>query len=138
MVTVDLGWLRTANGLVMLLNLAAAIVAIVFWEMQFSKTSKQKLKNRTDGDIYYTCACAIALVIVAIVFFLTLCGKLTKRVLALVFLGIAAVLVIIAVIVAIQQTWDYRQVSLMAAAVLGGGLVANLVYTGVGGIRVST
>lgn len=135
MVTVDLGWLRTANGLVMLLNLVAAVVAIIFWEIHYEDVA---LKNRSDGKIYYTCACAIALVIVAIVFFLTLCGKLTKRVLALVFLSIAAVLVIVAVIVAIQDEWNYRQISLMAAAVLGGGLIANLVYTGVGGIRVAT
>jgi len=137
MVTVDLGWLRTANGLVMFLNLAAAIVAIVFWEIHYENI---KLKDRSDGKIYYTCACAIALVIVAIVFFLTLCGKLTKRVLALVFLGIAAVLIIVAVIVAFQDDRinRYRQISLMSAAVLGGGLIANLVYTGVGGIRVAT
>lgn len=135
MVTVDLGWLRTANGLVMLLNLVAAVIAIVFWEIHYENV---KLKDRTDGKIYYTCACAIALVIVAVVFFLTLCGKLTKRVLALVFIGIAAVLVIAAVIVAVQDDWTYRQVSLMSAAVLGGGLVANLVYTGVGGLRVAT
>jgi len=136
MVNIDLGWLRTANGLVMLLNLVAAVAAIVFWEIHYSN---HELKNRNGAKIYYTCACVVALIIVAVVFFLTLCGKLTKRILAIIFLIIAAILIIAAVVVALADgEKSYRTFSLMSAAVLAGGIIANVVYTGVGGLRITT
>jgi len=137
MVTVDVGLLKTANGLIMLLNLGAAIAAIVFWEIHFKN---YKWNQRKDAEKYYLFAMIIAMVIVAIVFFLTLCGKLTKRVLALIAIIIAAILVIAAVIVILvkDNQHSYRTFSMMCAAVLGGGLVANLVYTGVGGLRINT
>lgn len=134
MVTVDVGWLKTANGLVMLVNLAAAIAAVTFWEIHHQNSSK-----RSDDDIYYTCAVVIAMVIVAITFFLTLFGKLTKRLVALVFLVIAGILVIVAIIlVMVNGHRTYIFLSMMCSALLCGGIVANLVYTGVGGLKITT
>jgi len=133
MVNVNSGWLKSANGLVMLLNMVAAVCAIIFWSWQYSYS------DMTGKQIYYLCACCVALAIVAIVFFLTLFSKLTKRVLAIVSLIIAAVLVIIAIIVAVQEYGKTnRQLSLLSAAVLAGGLLASILYTGVGGLTVTT
>jgi len=137
MATIDLGLLKTANGLLMLVNLAAALAAIIFWEIHYDDID---IGDRADWQIYYTCAISIALVIVFVVFLLILCGKLTHKLAALICILIAAILVIVAVILCIVKSDknNYRLLSLLSSAVLGGGLVANVVYTGVGGLKITS
>ena len=59
----------------------------MFWEIHFKN---YKWDQRKDAEKYYLFAMIIAMVIVAIVFFLTLCGKLTKRVLVSITRGYTA------------------------------------------------